>query len=95
MTAGLVQRNIQDFREGENVIINVGMLTEGFDAPRLKVSFCRPTNSQTLYLQSIGRGTRFPKSSKDTFYAVDFVDNLTRHQDSLVTVDNFFMRSLH
>ena len=93
MNAKFVQRNIEDFREGrKDVIINVGILTEGFDAPETETIFlCRPTNSKTLYLQSIGRGTRIPDgSSKNTFYAVDFVDNLTRHQDSLVTVRQFF-----
>ncbi len=87
MNSALVYNNIQDFRLGrKDVIINVAMLSEGFDAPELESVFmCRPTNSRTLYLQSIGRGTRIPEGGgKTTFYVVDFVDNLTRHKGSLI-----------
>ena len=68
------------------------MLSEGFDAPEVESIFmCRPTNSRTLYLQSIGRGTRIPEgNTKKTFYVVDFVDNLTRHKDSLITGEQVF-----
>ena len=93
MNSSLVCKNIQDFRLGrKDVIINVAMLSEGFDAPELESIFmCRPTNSRTLYLQSIGRGTRISEgSTKKTFYVVDFVDNLTRHKESLIVGTQVF-----
>ena len=41
------------------VVCNVGVLTEGFDFPELScVIVARPTRSQALYLQMIGRGLR-------------------------------------
>jgi len=93
MRSASVQQNIQDYRCGrKDVIINVTMLAEGFDAPETESIFmCRPTNSETLYLQSIGRGTRIAEGSKKkSFYIVDFVDNMTRHKDTLVIGARFF-----
>ena len=84
---------IKDYQSGrKEVIINVSMLKEGFDAPNTKTIFmCRPTNSETFYLQSIGRGTRIPEgSTKKYFNIVDFVDNLSRYRDSLATANRFF-----
>jgi superfamily II DNA or RNA helicase len=41
------------------VICNVGVLTEGFDEPKVScIIMARPTRSQALYIQCIGRGTR-------------------------------------
>lgn len=40
-------------------LINVGCFTQGFDATITKcVAICRPTKSEGLYLQMLGRGTR-------------------------------------
>ena len=53
---GIVRR----FKRGETqILVNVGVATEGFDAPAAAVvSIARPTKSESLYLQMIGRGTR-------------------------------------
>lgn len=53
---GVVKR----FREGETqFLVNVGVATEGFDAPAATVvAIARPTKSVSLYMQMIGRGTR-------------------------------------
>ena len=41
------------------VLVNVGIVTEGFDLPALKcVVLCRPTMSLALYLQMVGRALR-------------------------------------
>lgn len=41
------------------VIVNVDVLTEGFDCPPVKcVALCRPTKSLTRFLQPIGRASR-------------------------------------
>jgi superfamily II DNA or RNA helicase len=48
------------FKAGElDVLVNVGVLTEGFDAPNAScIAMCRPTRSRALYCQILGRGTR-------------------------------------
>lgn len=48
------------YRTGKTqVLVNVMVATEGFDAPWTRVvSVCRPTKSLTVYTQQIGRGTR-------------------------------------
>lgn len=41
------------------VLVNCMVFTEGFDAPATEIiANCRPTKSESLYLQIIGRGTR-------------------------------------
>lgn len=49
-----------DFKRGRfQWLVNVGVLLEGFDDPGIEcVSVARPTKSQPLYTQMIGRGTR-------------------------------------
>lgn len=68
------------FQQGmSKVLINVGVFTEGFDAPHIRSVFMtRPTASETLYLQMIGRGTRITED-KDGFYVVDFVDEIGKY----------------
>lgn len=41
------------------ILANVGVATEGFDAPGIEVvAMARPTKSRSLYTQMVGRGTR-------------------------------------
>jgi superfamily II DNA or RNA helicase len=51
---------LSDFKSGEvMVLINVGVLTEGFDEPSLQtIIIAKPTRSTLLYTQIVGRGTR-------------------------------------
>jgi superfamily II DNA or RNA helicase len=51
---------LHSFAEGSlAVLTNFGVLTEGFDAPACDtIVMCRPTLSEPLYMQMIGRGTR-------------------------------------
>lgn len=51
---------LQRFKEGSvKVIVNVGVLTEGFDEPTIQsIILARPTRSNLLYTQIVGRGTR-------------------------------------
>ena len=54
---------LEAFDRGELIgIANVGVLTEGWDAPRLDcICLLRPTKSLGLYIQMVGRGLRlFP-----------------------------------
>ena len=48
------------FKNGEvQVMVNVGVLTEGFDSPEVEVIIqARPTKSRSLYSQMVGRSTR-------------------------------------
>lgn len=51
---------IKDFREGKiDVLINVNIMTEGTDVPDIQTVFLtRPTQSEGLLMQMIGRGMR-------------------------------------
>jgi superfamily II DNA or RNA helicase len=64
-------------KRGPEVIVNVEMLTEGFDAPHTKTVFLtRPTNSLSLFTQMIGRAMRGPRSGGNTdAYLVSFRDH--------------------
>jgi hypothetical protein len=69
------QRTLHRFREGSlRVITNVGVLTEGFDDPGVSaIAMVRPTRSESLYLQCVGRGMRLDPGSPDCL-VLDFVD---------------------
>ena len=57
------RKNILDqFKNGDlNIICNFGILSTGFDAPKVDLVFiARPTQSIVLYSQMIGRGLRGP-----------------------------------
>ncbi|MDX1963966.1 MAG: DEAD/DEAH box helicase [Pirellulales bacterium] len=60
-----------------DVIVNVEMLTEGFDAPHTRTVFiARPTKSETLMTQMVGRALRGKKSNgNDMAYLVTFLDS--------------------
>jgi superfamily II DNA or RNA helicase len=60
------------------VLTNCALLTEGFDAPLTScVIMARPTRSQGLYMQCIGRGTRLDEGKTDTL-VMDIVDVSSR-----------------
>lgn len=68
---------IQAFRENAfDVLINVQILTEGADVPDIQTAFMtRETNSDSLFMQMIGRALRGPYAggTKEA-YIVDFHD---------------------
>jgi|JI10StandDraft_1071094.scaffolds.fasta_scaffold33260_3 superfamily II DNA or RNA helicase len=73
------EEKIQEYKTSNdvNVIINVQILTEGFDAPKTKTVFLtRPSRSESLLIQMIGRAMRGP-AAKGTSecYIVAFRDN--------------------
>lgn len=54
-------------RKELDVIVNVQMLTEGFDAPHTRTVFiCRPTRSESLVVQMVGRALRGPRAGGNT-----------------------------
>jgi superfamily II DNA or RNA helicase len=74
------------------VATNVEMLTHGIDVPSARtVLLTRPTLSDVLYSQMIGRASRLdPDTGKRTFHVVEFTDNLERFADDLRTAKTFF-----
>lgn len=56
----LRRRLLADFRDGRiQVMVNCQVLTEGFDAPGTScILMCRPTRSDSAYVQAMGRGLR-------------------------------------
>ena len=69
---------LADFRAGRiQVLTNVGVLTEGFDDPGVScIAMARPTRSEGLYAQCVGRGTRLHPGKTDCLI-LDFVDLTT------------------
>lgn len=71
---------IDSFKNGElNILLNYGVLTTGFDAPKTNVCIiARPVESIVMYSQMVGRILRGPKNGKgnkkNTLYTIK--DNL-------------------
>jgi superfamily II DNA or RNA helicase len=63
-------RLVEGFKNGDlEAVINVQVLTEGFDAPSAEcLHILRPTKSATLYTQILGRGSR--RTETKTFVEV-------------------------
>lgn len=61
-------------------LCNFGVLTTGFDAPKVEcIAICRPTTSEVLYEQIVGRGMRGLKfEGTETCTVIDFADNILR-----------------
>lgn len=61
------RRVLRQLKAGEiSVVTNCGVLTEGFDEPRVScIVIARPTRSHGLYAQMIGRGTRRHPGKED------------------------------
>lgn len=70
---------LENFKLGcIDVLVNVGVLTTGFDYPELDtVVMARPTMSLALYYQILGRGIR-PHESKGSTWFVDLCGNIKR-----------------
>ena len=64
---------IDDFKKREfKYLVNVSVLTTGFDAPHVDViAILRPTESNSLYQQIVGRGLRLSNDKKDC-YVLDY-----------------------
>jgi superfamily II DNA or RNA helicase len=77
---------IADFKgEATQVLCNCEVLTTGFDAPRVThVIMARPTVSQVLYEQMIGRGLRGPRfGGTASCVIVDLEDNYRSDRPTL------------
>lgn len=69
---------VRDFEAGNvKVICNVGVLTTGFDSDVRCIVLARPTKSEILYVQMIGRGLRTAEG-KDHCLVLDHSDTTLR-----------------
>lgn len=77
---GMRSESIEMFRSGQiRVLINVGVFTEGFDAPNVDcVALMRATLSPGLYMQMVGRGMRLFDGKEDCLL-MDYGGNVLRH----------------
>lgn len=76
----LIERRqiVEDFAAGRvKIICNVGVLTTGFDADVRCIILARPTKSEILYTQMIGRGLR-TAPGKDHCLILDHSDTTIR-----------------
>lgn len=80
---------LRAFAAGDvQVIANCGVLTEGFDEPRVDcIVVARPTKSRALFTQMVGRGTR-KHPDKTDLLVLDVVGNSDTL--SLITVPSLF-----
>lgn len=69
------------FRGGDvRFLVNVGVLTEGFDAPSCScVAIARPTRSRALFVQMVGRGLRTAPGKVDCL-VLNFAPQNARHR---------------
>jgi len=71
----IAERNqiVNDFKQRKfKYLVNVSVLTTGFDAPHVDViAILRPTESNSLYQQIVGRGLRLSDGKKDC-YVLDY-----------------------
>jgi Helicase conserved C-terminal domain len=74
------EESIAAFKAGAiRCLVNVNVLTTGFDAPRIDLlAMLRPTLSTGLYVQMVGRGTR-KADGKVNCLILDFAGNCRRH----------------
>lgn len=70
---------VSSFKSGAiRVVVQVNILTVGFDYPELDCLICaRPTSSLSWWYQFVGRGTRIHPNKK-TVLVIDMVDSLGR-----------------
>ena len=65
---------LADFRAGRfQILVNCGLWTEGLDVPEIAcIHLARPTRSDGLYIQMVGRGLR-PVPGKDDCLILDYL----------------------
>lgn len=82
-----IESILNEYRKPDSkikVLINVAMATTGFDVPDIQTIFlARPTESEILFRQMIGRGSR-KTSTKRHFNIVSFRDNIINNADAII-----------
>ena len=81
-TPTVVRRSMIELFKQKKIefLFNFGVLTTGFDAPKTDcIVIVRPTTSEVLYEQIIGRGLRGPEfGGTEECDIIDFADNIFR-----------------
>jgi superfamily II DNA or RNA helicase len=87
------KRRLDDYHAGRvRVLCACDLLNEGWDSPETEVLLmARPTMSQLLYRQQLGRGTR-KAPGKEALIIFDFVDN-TRMENRAISLHGLFGRN--
>lgn len=82
------KRVLYDLKTGQlQFVTSCGILTEGFDEPSISaIVMARPTKSQSLYIQSAGRGLRLWPGKQDCLI-LDFTDS-GLNLDSVMTLSH-------
>jgi ATP-dependent helicase IRC3 len=89
------QSALSDLKHGKiQLVTSCGVLTEGFDEASLScVVMARPTKSQSLYIQCVGRGLRlYP--SKENCLVLDFTDRF-HNLDSVMSLTKTIPEAVH
>ena len=77
------ERAIRQFASASpevSVLVNVAKMTTGVDIPDIRTIFlCRPTSSDILFAQMVGRGARRFKG-KELFNIVEFTDDMVQFE---------------
>ena len=81
------EKAIKDFKDPDSpvkIIINYEILTTGFDSTNIRCVFItRPTKSEILYSQMIGRGLRGPKmGGNEECLLIDVKENLDAYNEN-------------
>jgi superfamily II DNA or RNA helicase len=82
------EKIIERYRRGETrILVNCQLWTEGFDVPETScVLMARPTKSDSVYIQAVGRGLRLAPGKADCFildFAPEDVRNIRMAGDLL------------
>ncbi len=73
---------IGDFqRGGFRALVNVNVLSEGFDAPHIDcvATLTRPARARAWYYQQVGRGLRLVALRNADCLVLDFAGNMLEH----------------
>lgn len=86
---------INQFKEGDlNVLLNFGVLTTGFDAPKTDTCLiARPISSIVMYSQMVGRILRGPKNNgnkENTLYTIKDNLNMGSYDDMFNSFNEFY-----
>lgn len=89
------RRILSAYEHGEiEVLCNVGVLTEGYDAPQTScIILARPTQSRALFVQCVGRGSRLAPGKRDCVI-LDITDNCLKHRLQPVTLSKALGKAL-
>ncbi len=90
------KRILHDYERGAiQVLCNVGVLTEGYDAPQTScVIMARPTQSRALFVQCVGRGTRLAPDKRDCVI-LDITDNCLKHRLQPLSLGRALNQEIH